>query len=379
VPEVSVVVELRVEIDGGRPDPVALERAVAAEGRRAARELYREVLTVLDRAATEASGGARQRLEERWMATVFGRVRIRRYRVKGPGRSFHPLDRVLGLSQAEPTPALREAICDLATRVPYRQVGEVCSRLVGEPISAQTCWRVVQEEGARIRTEEGELAGAVFELGEAPPEVGLAPELVVVEEGGTYLRAQREEGDRFEVRTGVFYTGEERAGGRRHRRLRLLEKGCYATTASADAFGKGLAARGFSWVGLHRARFILCLHDGLEGYGQGFRGLVPRCHPRDPTTSTWPSGSGRSPGPIGPGSRSSSASPPPTRRPARSGSGAPGSSAPSTRRRSPPTSRGWPGTSTGWTGSPAASAGAGCGWWARPWSRSTRTSSWPGG
>jgi hypothetical protein len=324
VPEVSVVVELRVEVDEEGLDPVALEHAVAAEGRRAARELYREALTVLDRAATSASDGARQRLEPRWVATVFGRLRIRRYRVKAAGGSSHPLDRLLGLSQAEPTPALRELICDLATRVPYRQVAAVASRLVGEPVSAQGCWRVVQEEGARIRAEEGELVEAVFELGEAPPADGPAPELVVVEAGGTFLRAQREEGDRFE--------GEDRLPARRARRVRAE---------------------------LPRP--------------------VPRCHPPDPTTTTWPSGSGRSPGPIGPGSMSSSASPSPTRRPARAGSGAPGSSAPSRPTRSPSTWSGWPPTSTGWTACPAACAGAGCGSWARPWSRSTRTSWWPGG
>jgi hypothetical protein len=44
---------------------------------------------------------------------------------------------------------------------------------------------------------------------------------VVVEADGTYVAAQREQGDRFEVKTGVSYTGKQRAGGRRHRRFRL--------------------------------------------------------------------------------------------------------------------------------------------------------------
>jgi hypothetical protein len=85
------------------------------------------------------------------------------------------------------------------------------------------------------------------------------------------LPAQREEGDRFEVKTGVFSTGTRRAGGRRHRRFTLLNKGCSASTADADSFGKGLVARGFHWVGLHRARWVLCLHDGLDEDGRGFR------------------------------------------------------------------------------------------------------------
>ncbi|HEX9089269.1 MAG TPA: UPF0236 family protein [Arthrobacter sp.] len=274
MPEVSVVVELRVAVDE-ESDPVAFEHAIAAQGRRAARELYREALRALDGLLTEAAGGARQRLEERWVATLVGRIRMWRYRVKGPGGSFHPLDRALRLGQAEPSPALREAVCDLATRLPYRQAAEVCSRLTGEAFSPLAAWRVVQAEGARVRIEENALVHSVFELGEVPPEVDPAPELVVVEADGTYLAAQREQGDRFEVKTGVFYTGKARAGGRRHRRFKLLNKGCYATTGDADAFGKGLAARGFSWVGLHRARWVLGVHDGLDEYGQGFRDWFP--------------------------------------------------------------------------------------------------------
>ncbi|MGH2658448.1 MAG: hypothetical protein ACRDHS_01990, partial [Actinomycetota bacterium] len=149
------------------------------------------------------------------------------------------------------------------------------SRLSGEPFSALGAWRVVQAEGARVRTEEGELVASVFELGEAPPDVGPPPELVVVEADGTYLAAQGEQGDRFEVKTGVFYTGKDRSGGRAHRRWRLLNKGCYATTGDQDAFGKGLAARGFAWVGLHRAPHVLCVHDGLDEYGQGFHDWFP--------------------------------------------------------------------------------------------------------
>ena len=58
MPEVSVVVELRVAVEE-TVDPIGLDQRVAAEGRWAARELYREVLRVLDRIATDAAVGAR--------------------------------------------------------------------------------------------------------------------------------------------------------------------------------------------------------------------------------------------------------------------------------------------------------------------------------
>lgn len=274
MPLVSVVVELRVAVENDL-DPLEFEHAVAAEGRRAAKELYRSALEVADRRAIERSSGARQRLEARWVATTFGRVRVWRYRVKSPAGTHHPLDLALGWSQAEPSAALREAVCDVALRVPFRQVGAIVSRLTGEPFSVMSAWRVVQAEGARIRTEEGELVEAVFALGEAPPEEGPAPELVVVEADGTFLPAQHEDTDRFEVKTGVLYTGKAPAGGRRHRRWRLLDKGCYATTAEADRFGMGLAARGFQWVGLHNARYVLAPPDGLDEFGGTFRSWFP--------------------------------------------------------------------------------------------------------
>lgn len=272
MPEVSVVVELRVELESDL-DPVALERAILDEGRRAGRELYGEVLRVLDRSLS-ARAGAKQRLEPRWIATLAGRIRVWRYRVRAPKGSSHPLDRAMQLGSAEASPALRECVCDLAMRLPYRQVAELVSRHTGEPFSAQSAWRVLQAEGARVRTEEGRLVESIFSLGEAPPEAR-APELVVVEADGTYLASQREQTDRFEVKTGVFYTGKAPAGGRRQRRFRLLDKGCYATTADADRFGQGLAAAGFAQVGLHRARHVLFVHDGLDEYGETLRGWLP--------------------------------------------------------------------------------------------------------
>ena len=68
--------------------------------------------------------------------------------------------------------------------------------------------------------------GAVFDLGEAAADSGLAPELVLVEADGTYLAALRGGGRPLRGQTRVFYTGKDRAGGRRRRRWHLLNKGC---------------------------------------------------------------------------------------------------------------------------------------------------------
>jgi hypothetical protein len=277
VPEVSVSVELRVEVEE-ETDPLALEQAIWSEGRPAARDLYGRALEVLDEAAVEQSGGARQRLEASW-----GGDAVRASASMAPAGSARPtgagilLDRVLGLTQAEASPGLREAVCDLSLRLPFRQAAETAARITGEHMSPQSAWRILQAEGARLRLEEGPLIESVFDAGEEPPDI-VAPALVMVEADSTYIKAQREDSDRFEVKTGVFYSGKKRAGGRRHRGWMLLDKGCYATTADADAFGKALAAQGFWAVGLHNARWVLCATMGSTSSGRssgiGSRGAV---------------------------------------------------------------------------------------------------------
>lgn len=270
MPEVRITVELQVWIED-EVDPLALEEAIAEEGRRAARELFTAAVAMIDE---RTRGCGRQRRESRWVATTFGRIRIDRYRIKGPSGSTHPTDTALGLAQSEASTGLRELICDLALRLPYRQATEVVARVTGEAFGHQSVWWVLQAEGARVRSEEGVLVDSIFTLGEAPPDTH-APDLVVVEADGTFLRAQREGQPKFEVKTGIFYDSKAAAGGRRWRRRTLLNKGCFATTADADEFGKGLAAKGFWWIGLHHARHVLCAHDGLDEYGQTFRNWFP--------------------------------------------------------------------------------------------------------
>lgn len=279
MPKVSVVVELRVEVEPG-DSPLDIERSVDAEGKRASRELFVKVLGTVDEETTKAKAGARQRLEPRYVATLFGRVRVHRWRVKGDQGSFHPLDRIMRLKQSEPTPALRETICELACRIPYRQVADVTERITSESISHRMAWAVVQEEGGRLIDDEGRQIDDIF--GEEPkdlPEIGLDPGVVMVEADGTYLRAQGKDwsGDHrwFEIKSGVFYTGKERAGGRKHKRWRLTGKGAHATADQADRFGKALATKGFHQVGLHKAKHVVCLHDGLDEFGRTFRDWFP--------------------------------------------------------------------------------------------------------
>lgn len=144
--EISVQVELKVKVRRGQ-DPVALERAIAAEGRRAARELYLHVVESQDEQAVAASGGVRQRREPRWVATLFGRVRIRRYRIRDEASSFHPLDRALTLGRGEASQALRVLIVELAERLSHRDVARTLSEITGESITYQHINRLLRQQG----------------------------------------------------------------------------------------------------------------------------------------------------------------------------------------------------------------------------------------
>jgi hypothetical protein len=141
-----LIVELEVE---GHDDPVALEQAIVNEGRRAARDLYRAAVEDADRSAVEASGGTRQRVEERWIATLMGRVRIGRYRVRVGNRTLHPLDGMLDLRAGEPSPAVRSLVKRLSDRFSSRQIAEILGEITGATFSRHIVLRIFEEDGLR--------------------------------------------------------------------------------------------------------------------------------------------------------------------------------------------------------------------------------------
>jgi hypothetical protein len=152
VPRVALKVQL--EADTAR-DPVALEEAIAAEGRRAARELFARVIEEADRRLVAASGGTRKRLEPRWVATLVGRFRIHRYRVKLGEETFHPLDRAMGWERGEASPALRKLVLRFAKKLPFREVAQVVSDRIGEPFSYQNVRRILRNDRSTSGTPRG--------------------------------------------------------------------------------------------------------------------------------------------------------------------------------------------------------------------------------
>jgi len=113
--------------------------------------------------------------------------------------------------------------------------------------------------------EEDELQTAVFEHGVVPPRDGEKREIILAEVDGTFLRAQREEGDRFEVRLGVLTTGKSLVSQTaKNRRYRLEERIRYGGVETAQDFGERLFLKGEAYLGLSRAHHLLLVGDGAD-------------------------------------------------------------------------------------------------------------------
>jgi hypothetical protein len=138
----------QVEVRLGE-DPATLEWEVATEARRVARDLFLCAVAALEEEAISQSGGARQRREPRWVATVFGRVRLHRYRVRRGDATFHPADEILGLRRGEASVAVREIALELTRKLSYRDTASVLSVLTGEGFTYQHVARLLAEGADR--------------------------------------------------------------------------------------------------------------------------------------------------------------------------------------------------------------------------------------
>lgn len=147
VPGTHLTVELMVPI---HDDAVAIETAAASEGRRAARELYRQALADADGRAVEASGGARQRIEHRWLATLMGHVRVGRYRVRTDHRTHRPLDEMLELRTGEASPGIRSLVHRLAGRLSTREIAEVVTEVTGTAFSRHAVLRILHQDRPHV-------------------------------------------------------------------------------------------------------------------------------------------------------------------------------------------------------------------------------------
>jgi hypothetical protein len=247
----------------------ALELRIGQAIREAGRRLLSQACRAMEAELLERHGDRLRRSKPRQlhMLTRFGWMRLSRWQMRdAEGRSCCPLDAVLGLQPRQhASPWITNQAVALATRLPFRQAAYLLSTFIDEAVDHRSLHRWVQKAGARIVTEEDELQMAVFEDGVIPARDGRQRELILTEVDGTFLRAQREESPKFEVRLGVLTTGKAlESQTAKHRRYRLLERIRYAGVESARDFGEKLFLKGEAHLGLSHAQHLLLVGDGAE-------------------------------------------------------------------------------------------------------------------
>jgi len=215
----------------------------------------------------ERSELRRSKLRGLHLLTRFGWMRLSRWQMcEAQGRFFCPLDQVLDLQPRQhASPWITQQAIVLATRLPYRQAAYLLGGFLEEEIDHRSLYRWVQKSGAQIVEEEDELQTNVFEHGVVPPRDRKEREIVLAEVDGTFLRAQREESDRFEVRLGILATGKSLVSPTaKNRRYQLEERVRYAGVETAQDFGERLFLKGEAYLGLSRARYLLLVGDGAD-------------------------------------------------------------------------------------------------------------------
>jgi hypothetical protein len=265
----TVKTTVSLSINPGGMSLEALESRIGQALQEAGRRLLAEACRATEAILLERDGERMRRSKQRslHLLTRFGWMRLSRWQMRNvDGRSCCPLDAVLGLQpRHHASPWITSQAVALATRLPFRQAAHLLSIFINETVDHRSLHRWVQKAGARIMTEEDELQTAVFEDGVIPARDPRQRELILTEVDCTFLRAQREEGPKFEVRLGVLTTGKAlESHSARHRRYRLQERVRYAGVENARDFGEKLFLKGEAHLGLSHARHLLLVGDGAE-------------------------------------------------------------------------------------------------------------------
>jgi hypothetical protein len=246
-----------------------LEAQIGQALQRAGRDLVAQACHQMEAQLLESRGLGLRRSKRRrlHLLTRFGWMRLERWQTRDQrGRFSCPLDGALGLQPRQhASPWITNQAVALATRLPYRQASYLLSTFVEEHIDHRSLYRWVQKTGAAIVFEEEELQQAVFRDGVIPPRDDTQREIILAEVDGTFLRAQREEGPKFEVRLGVLTTGKSLVSPTaKNRRYRLQERVRYGGVETAQDFGERLFLKGEAHLGLSHAHHLLLVGDGAD-------------------------------------------------------------------------------------------------------------------
>jgi len=182
------------------------------------------------------------------------------YYCKSCGSGFVPLDDRLGLDNFCSSIGVRTKVARLAAWIPFERLSKELNVVCGLHLSKNTCERIAESVGHRIKSERRNEEAAVL-CGVAPsPDV--APERLYIGIDGTGVPMRG--GGTRESKTGIIYETKQVSG-----KTKVVRAEYLATLERVDSFGEQVYARAFR-RGVENARDVACLGDGASWIWRSF-------------------------------------------------------------------------------------------------------------
>lgn len=263
---------LRVEfnIPDEAVDVNGLEARIMATLREAGQTLWTKALAQLAGQAQRRYPGLSKGPTTRMLITQVGSIRLTRSRrLDADGKSFCPLDRLLGLQPggSAATRAVRRRAIELACEYPYQQAAWLLGRELGERIGKSSLHRWVQQEGRRLLTQVVAEWQALQATAAPPPAGAAVPPAIVLEADATTLASQDpQHPGRLWAKLGLAYTGKARYSSpdAKQAKYRLLNKLLCGAVADWETFGQQFFTKTEQQLRVSQIPQQLFLADGEE-------------------------------------------------------------------------------------------------------------------
>jgi len=187
------------------------------------------------------------------------------YYCKSCGSGFAPVDIKLRLDSGCTSTAVRTRVSRLAAWIPFQRLSKELELLFDLHLSKNTCERISEAVGERVKSENRLREAAVFSGTE--PSRDVSPDRLYIGIDGTGVPMRG--GGTRESKTGIIYQTRERAG-----KTEVVGSEYLATLERVDSFGEQVYARAFRH-GVENARDVACLGDGASWIWRSFSHHYP--------------------------------------------------------------------------------------------------------
>lgn len=215
--------------------------------------------------------------KKRKILTLMGPVTFMRrmYRDKVTFTDRYLLDEAIGLSKKVCIAGqLAELSMWLATRTSYGKASDELEMLVGERVSKQEVWKLVQERGKHLTQELSKKRESVFSNGETVTSTVATEGHLYGEADGCMLSLQRGKGKKMEMKVGVLYTGSKKLP-RQREEYSLIGKRYHATMSSAGSFWEDMSLIAEKHYGRSSIDEVYVGGDGASWIMEGAEVLSP--------------------------------------------------------------------------------------------------------